>query len=101
MISRDQAKQLSSAPEWPLIDHSYPPALERASSAQLREYATQARRLHDKYRELARDQHRSRKAKGSGQADDNARTEQKAQLFEEARERYEARLGQHGDSFPG
>lgn len=101
MISREEAKQLASKPEWPLIEQSYPPALDRMDTSQLRDHATRSRELHEKYRELARSQHRSSKESQIAGEGENARTDQKARLFEEARHRYEERLEQRGESFPG
>lgn len=100
MISREQARELSSKPELELVEQSFSPEIDRLSSVGLRDRISRSRDLHDKYRDLARGQHRQREARAPG-AEDDARTEQKAQLFEEARRRFVERLESLGESYPG
>jgi len=91
-ISLSEAKPLLRKDETSIVEASYPPSLDQLSAARLRQKAQRARRLEDKYRDLTRGQRRS--AKGAGERGGAARTEQKARLFGEVRERYEARLAQ-------
>jgi hypothetical protein len=93
-ITRGQAKEICTKPELELVEASFAPAVNTLSPARLRQKIGRARKLQDKYRELARTQHRALKdaePASRGRAA-NARTERKARLFEETRERFEKRL---------
>jgi hypothetical protein len=89
-VTRAQAKEITTAPEYELVVASFAPDVKRFSEAQLKQKVSRARRLQDKYRELARRQQRD--VKESGRRNAAQRTERKARLFEEVRERFERRL---------
>jgi hypothetical protein len=93
-VSRAQAREICTKPELELVESSFSPAVNALTPARLRSKITRTRKLQDKYRELARGQHRSQKQSASNgrTRDSNVRTERKARLFEETRERYEKRL---------
>jgi hypothetical protein len=93
-ISRGQAKEICTKPEFELVEASFAPTVNSFTPARLRSKISRTRKLQDKYRELARTQHRSLKdgASSKRNRDSNARTERKAKLFEETRERFEKRL---------
>jgi hypothetical protein len=89
-LTRAQAKEITTKAEFDLVEGSFSPAVTRLSPARLKQQADRARRLEDKYRDLFREQ--SRKGKEQGRRGSAARTERKAQLFAEVRERFEKRL---------
>jgi hypothetical protein len=93
-ISQEDAKDLCTKPEFELVSASFPPAINELSPARLRQKIIRTRKLQDKYRDQARSQHRSVKGGSSATREQasNQRTEKKAQLFIETRERFEARL---------
>ncbi len=92
-IPREEAKQLCSGDEMKIVDASFPPRIDQLGIDELRSHVTQARRLQDKYRDLARRQNREKKGAGAVPGSKNVRTGQKEQLFVETRERFEERLG--------
>jgi hypothetical protein len=99
-ISRTQAREICTKPELELVESSFAPAVNAFTPARLRSKITRSRKLQDKFRELSREQHRSLKG-GSARdrpSNANARTERKARLFEETRERYEKRLARLEES---
>jgi hypothetical protein len=94
-ITRPQAREICTKDELELVESSFNPRVKTLTTTRLRSKITRSRKLQDKYRELARSQHRA----GKGEAkrspkDTNVRTERKAQLFEETRERFEKRLAE-------
>jgi hypothetical protein len=95
-VSRSEAREICTKPEMELVDASFPPAVNALSPARLRQKVTRARKLQDKFRDLAQKQNRASKGDtptGRGPKA-NARTELKSQLFEETRVRFERRLEQ-------
>jgi hypothetical protein len=93
-VTRPQAREICTKQELELVESSFAPAINAFTPARLRSKITRARKLQDKYRELARKQHRNvkRGSSGAGTRAANARTERKARLFEETRGRFEKRL---------
>lgn len=95
-ISREQAKEICTKPEFELVEASFPPTVLQLTPARLRSKAERSRKLQDKYRDLSRGQ--SRKLKESNPSsrlqNSNQRTKQKAQLFGEVRDRFEEHLAQ-------
>jgi hypothetical protein len=89
-VTRAQAKEICTKTELELVEASFAPAVNALTPAQLRTKITRARKVQDKNRDLSRAQNRSTKAQGSRNA--NARTDRKARLFDETRERFEKRL---------
>jgi hypothetical protein len=95
-VSRDQAREICTKPEMELVDASFPPAVNALSPARLRQKVSRARKLQDKFRDLAQKQNRASKGStptGRGPKA-NARTELKSRLFDETRARFEQRLDQ-------
>jgi hypothetical protein len=95
-VTRPQAREICTKPEMELVEASFAPAVNRLTPARLRSKIDRARKLQDKFRDLARTQGRAVKGEGSDRRsrDTNARTERKSRLFEETRERFEKRLEQ-------
>jgi hypothetical protein len=96
-FDRTLARRLSSASELELLESSSGAALKDLSESRLRANIARARRLRDKQRDLLRRQRLASRArtgsKHGARPDSNARTGQKARLFEEALARFEERLG--------
>ena len=94
---RPQDSELLTVMERALIDSSRPAQLKLFTVAQLKARITRARKLWDKYRTLARRQHRANN-ENSGRARSNPlsnmRTERKGQVLAEALRRFEKRLAQ-------
>jgi flagellar biosynthesis/type III secretory pathway protein FliH len=89
-LTRAQAKEITTAAEFGLVEASYAPAVKKLNRAQLKQKAERARRLQEKYRDLARRQ--KREGKEAGRRGAAMRTDRKARLFAEVRERFERRL---------
>jgi hypothetical protein len=87
------AKQLCTANELRLVTSSMGNRLESFDSAGLKKNIVEARKLRDKWRDQATTQRReTQRAQGSRTSDKNARSDQKAQLFDEALTRFTDRL---------
>lgn len=93
-----QARVLLTAAELAVFDQSRAGPVKELTAARLRGKVTRARALRDKYRDLYRRQSvATRKAaagKRAAAGGDNERTANKATVFEEVLERFEARLAQ-------
>lgn len=93
---RRQARQLSTRSEFELISASYPDSISKLTKRALGSSITRTRRLRDKQRDLLRRQRLASRArtgsKQGSQADSNARTARKAELFDEALSRFTRRL---------
>ncbi len=95
-ISRNEAQELCTSPEYEFVLSSFTPKIREYSLARLKQKVERSRRLRDKYRDLAQRQHlegrgkrppaRRRPARG------NLRTQRKATLFRETLERFEKRV---------
>ncbi|CAN5759845.1 hypothetical protein BH23GEM6_BH23GEM6_24940 [soil metagenome] len=95
-ITRSEAKDICTKPEYELVESSFSPPAKAFSPARLRSKIARARKLQDKYRDLARKQNRETKEADPSRGTANTRTEQKAKLFDETRERFEAQLARSG-----
>jgi hypothetical protein len=84
-IDYKQAKTLCTAAEFSLLEDTKPKSLTTFTAAELKRKAAQARKYSDKWREQARSQGQSTDGRG-------ARSQDKHELFQEALERFEARL---------
>lgn len=91
-----KAERLTSATEFTLVKAALAPALRKLDGKQLAAHVTRARRARDKYRDLLKRQRlsaRERTGQKSGRGGDaNARTREKAELFQEVLQRFEARV---------
>jgi Mg2+ and Co2+ transporter CorA len=94
MSPRDRA--LFTAAELALIDSSSRSEMKSLGPSRLRSHITRTRKYWDKYRDLARQQHRTKKEaiKGGTHALAGVRTERKARVFAEVLSRFEKRLEQ-------
>jgi hypothetical protein len=94
--TRTAARKLATQAEWALLEVSFPPLLKEITPGRLKQKITRARKLQDKYRDLARQQRGEargkRQATGTRAATGNANTVAKQEIFTEARERFEAQL---------
>jgi hypothetical protein len=93
---RHQARQLSTASELALVSASYADSIGKLTKPALRANIARARRLRDKQRDLLRRQRLASRArtgtKHGARPDSNARTAQKAELFDQTLARYTQRL---------
>ncbi len=96
-ISKPAARKLATQVEWTLLESSYAPLLKEITPGRLKQKITRARKLQDKYRDLARQQRGEargkRQAKGTRPAAGNDNTVNKQLMFSEALERFEVQLG--------
>lgn len=94
--SARQVRELTSKSEWELVSASHQGAIAQLSEKALRSNIERTRRLRDKNRDLYRRQQiASRKRSGANPAShapSNARTGQKAQIFDETLSRFTKRL---------
>jgi hypothetical protein len=94
-VTRAQAKEICTKPEYELVEASFRPAVTEMTPARLRSKIERARKLQDKNRQQAEKQNRETKDREPGrQRSANLRTERKAKLFAETRERFEKRLAE-------
>jgi len=95
-ISKKDARPLFTKREWEMVSQSWNPELSRVTEGRLRQKVQRARTLRDKYRDLARQQAGEARGKRSPRstrpAQGNENTLRKAQVFDEALERFQARL---------
>lgn len=94
MNPRDRT--LFTAAELALIDSSSRSEMKSLGPSRLKSHVTRTRKYWDKYRDLARQQHRTKKeaVKGGTHALAGVRTERKARVFAEVLSRFEKRLEQ-------
>lgn len=94
--TKTAVRKLVTQAEWALLEVSFPPLLKDITPGRLKQKVTRARKLQDKYRDLARQQRGEargkRQPKGTRAAAGNANTVAKQEIFTEARERFEAQL---------
>jgi hypothetical protein len=90
-ITTREAKQLSTAGEWTLVQASQADRIRELSPARLKAKIGRARTIRNKYRDLAKRQHRKAQPRRSGGPYEalNARTARKAELFEQVLGRFE------------
>jgi hypothetical protein len=95
-ISKPAARKLATQAEWTLLEMSYAPALKEITLGRLKQKVTRARKLQDKYRDLARQQRGEargkRRVKGTRPAAGNVNTVNKQMMFAEALERFQGQL---------
>lgn len=89
------AKRMCTKSELGVVMGSRPEAIEKLSADQLKKNVASARRLRDKWRDLATEQRReTQQAQKSRVTDKNARSGEKAALFAHVLKRYEDQLKQ-------
>jgi hypothetical protein len=87
------AKKMCTKAELGVVMGSRPDAIEKLSAAQLKKNVASARRLRDKWRDLATEQRReTQQTQNSRVTDKNARSGEKAALFGHVLQRYEEQL---------
>lgn len=90
------ARKLATQAEWTLLEASRAREITELTPARLTQKIARARKLRDKYRDLAKQQRGEargkRNAKSTRAAEGNANTLIKQQMFAEALERFEERL---------
>jgi hypothetical protein len=92
-ISIVRAKSLCNASELAIVTSSTPQTISKLSASKLRLSVEQARKLRDKWRDKSDAQRRKSQTKlGARETDDNARSIEKAQLFDEVLTQFSARL---------
>lgn len=103
-ISVSDARKICTKSELELILESTATKLTTLSDARLRSNVAQARRLRDKYRDLAAQQRREARGKGkprgANPSQGNDRTVQKQKLFDVALRKFEAQLRSHEKGEP-
>lgn len=102
-ISRASAQRLCTSPEFDLVEASFPANAKQLTPSRLRQKVARARRLRDKYRDLAKRQRLEARGKRAPQrsrpAQGHENTDRKAQLFQETLDRFETQL-QRMDAAP-
>jgi hypothetical protein len=94
-VTRAQAKEICTKPELELVESSFRPLINELTAAKLRSKVERSRKLQDKFRQLAEKQNRETKETQPVRTRTaNQRTERKARLFVETRERFEKRLAE-------
>jgi hypothetical protein len=89
------AKRMCTKAELGVVMGSRPDAIEQLSADQLKKNVASARRLRDKWRDLATEQRReTQQAQNARVTDKNARSGEKAALFAHVLKRYEDQLKQ-------
>lgn len=96
-MNASKARSLTTKSEYEVIRRASPTNIGELSEKQLRAGVAQARKLRDKFKTLADRQRREARGKaeprkGKGPADNNQNTLTKITLFEQAMERYQAKL---------
>ena len=87
------AKRMCTKAELGVVMGSRPDAIEKLSADQLKKNVASARRLRDKWRDLATEQRReTQQAQKARVTDKNARSDEKAALFAHVVKRYEDQL---------
>lgn len=101
-INMQRARTLCTASEYELVRASGKREIGTHTPARLRQKVSRARKLRDKYRSLASRQTgemRGKRAPRSGKpAGDNRNTETKAEIFQEALDRFEEALASTGET---
>jgi D-Tyr-tRNAtyr deacylase len=91
--TRNQAKALCTAAELTVFDKSQAKMLKQLSDVQVKSLVVRSRTLRDKWRDVSRDQKRTTQtAKGQRQTLENARSADKAALFEQVHQAFVQRL---------
>lgn len=91
-----EAKAICTAAEYDLVRDAAAPRISSLTPSSLRGYVARARRLRDKYRDLANRQRREARGKsaprGAAPSGRNENTLKKLKLFEQALARFQAKL---------
>jgi hypothetical protein len=93
-LSADRLRSLCTAAERELLDMSDSPGLSKAAHAEVQALLGRARETRDKWRAMVGKQSRAAKRAPRAVAEANARSHAKADLFDGAVKRFEARLKQ-------
>jgi Spy/CpxP family protein refolding chaperone len=97
-VSRERARQLCTQRELELVEASWGAELRGLSRAELARKVQRTRTQRDKFRDLARQQageaRGKRDPRSTRASRSNRNTELKAQLFDEALQRFEERLAE-------
>jgi hypothetical protein len=95
-ITRSAAQRLCTQPEFELFEASMPANARQLTPGRLRQKVERARRLRDKYRDLAKRQRLEARGKRTPQrarpAAGNENTVRKAELFDEVLQRFQRQL---------
>jgi hypothetical protein len=92
-ISPARAKKLCNASELELVKASGRSEIGKLSAARLKQKVTRARKLRDKWRDQATRQRRATQSRQQARGtDDNARSAEKADLFDEVLNRFSSQL---------
>ncbi len=91
-VNRRQARALTTGSEQKLVDASYPDAICTLSPRALKWNIVRARKLRDKQRDLLQRQKLATRARTGTKVGGNARTAQKAELFDQTLARFTRRL---------
>jgi hypothetical protein len=95
-ITRSAAQRLCTQPEFELFEASMPANARQLTPGRLRQKVERARRLRDKYRDLAKRQRLEARGKRAPQrarpAAGNENTVRKAELFDEVLQRFQRQL---------
>jgi hypothetical protein len=99
-ITTREAQQLSTAGEWTLVKASQADNIRELTPARLKAKIGRARTLRNKYRDLAKRQHRKAQPRRTGRPYEalNARTGRKAELFEQVLARFEKELARQSET---
>ena len=87
-----QLRSITTAAEFALVRASSPAEIRKLSAPALKANISRTRRLRDKHRDLLRRQRLRSRARTGTKDGGNARTAQKAQIFEKTLARFERRL---------
>ena len=92
-FTRTQAKALCNSPELDMFDKSRPKLLKQLTAAEVKSLVNRSRKLRDKWREVSQRQTRNTQAaKGQRHTEDNARSADKAALFEQVHQAFVKRM---------
>jgi len=92
-INFSQARQLCTPDELRLVEASRRETLAKLDAAALKKTITQIRRIRDKWRDVStRQVRRSQDQQGARVTDENQRSQQKSELFQNVLARLEAQL---------
>lgn len=101
-VSIQKAKALCTKSELDLLHWSRSPKLADLPPSRIKQKVARARKLRDKFRDLAdrqrREARRKESPRGKRPSESNDATRTKQQLFQEALERFEASLAKHSAS---
>jgi hypothetical protein len=91
-VSMAKAREVCTKEEMELVESSFPPHVKKLTPARLRSKVARARKLGDKFSDLARKQNRASKEADRSPEKANVRTELKSRIFAETLQRFERRL---------